>query len=153
MPQSHARILVHLVFSTKDRRPFLNPELRTRLFAYLATILRDKECPALAVGGVADHVHLLFALSRKEAVADLVNVLKSASSKWIHSTYGADPVIAQFGWQSGYGVFSVSESQSETVRKYVESQETHHAQLDYQDEYRTLLKRHNQTWDERYLWD
>jgi REP element-mobilizing transposase RayT len=87
------------------------------------------------------------------AVAELVNVLKSTSSKWVRGQAELDPTFAEFAWQAGYGVFSVSESQCESVRRYVTNQEIHHARMEFQDEYRLLLERHRQTWDENYVWD
>ena len=107
MPQSLSRILVHLVFSTKDRGPMLTPAIRRELHPYLAVVLRENDCPALEVGGVEDHVHLFFGLSRTVAVAKVVEAVKTSSSKWI-KTKGLE--FAGFHWQGGYGAFSAGQS-------------------------------------------
>jgi putative transposase len=150
LPQSLSRILVHLVFSTKNRTPWLTPEIRTELFPYLATVLDDNGCPSLRVGGVDDHIHLLFGLSRTLSPADIVEMIKTASSKWI-KTKG--PQFAGFHWQSGYGIFSVSQSHADDVVRYILNQEEHHRTMPYQDEFRTLLVRYEIDFDERYVWD
>ena len=150
MAQSLSRILVHLIFSTKNREPFLVPEIRTELHSYLAGVLREEECPALQVGGVADHVHLLFGLSRTRTVAQVVEQVKTSSSKWIKPRGQA---FAGFHWQAGYGAFSVSQSNAAAVAQYIRSQEEHHRTQTFQDEYRALLHRHGIEFDERCLWD
>src|SRR5437764_12391877 len=104
MPQSLSRILVHLIFSTKDRAPALTPEIRAELHPYLAVVLREDDCPSLQVGGAEDHVHLLFGLSRTRTVAQVVEKVKTSSSKWIKTK---DMAFSEFHWQSGYGAFSV----------------------------------------------
>jgi REP element-mobilizing transposase RayT len=149
VPQSLANILIHLVFSTKDREPFLTQEdLRGRTHAYLAEVLRSYECPTLIVGGVADHVHALFRLSRTQSVASLLEHLKTSSSKWIKAQG-----VAGFGWQRGYGGFSVSESNAAAVVAYIEKQKEHHLKMTFEDEFRLILQRHRVQFDERYVWD
>ena len=149
MPQSLANVLIHLIFSTKDREPFLAQEdLRRRTHAYLAEVLRNLECPTLMVGGVTDHVHALFRLSRTQSIASVLEHLKKSSSKWI-KTQG----ITGFGWQRGYGGFSVSESNAAAVVEYIEKQEEHHRKMTFEDEFRLILKRHRVQFDERYVWD
>jgi len=128
----------------------LTPVIRTELHPYLAVVLRDNDCPSLKVGGVADHVHLLFGLSRTVAVAKVVELVKTSSSKWI-KTKG--PEFAFFHWQTGYGVFSVSQSDADAVVRYIENQEAHHRRLSFQDEYRRFLERYQVAYDERYVWD
>jgi putative transposase len=150
MPQSLSRILVHLIFSTKDRVPVLTPAIRSELHPYLAVVLRDNDCPSLRVGGAADHVHLFFGLSRTLPVAKVVEIVKTSSSKWI-KTKG--PEFARFHWQGGYGVFSVSQSDADAVVRYIDNQEAHHRRLSFQDEFRTFLERYQVTYDERYVWD
>src|SRR5499433_367540 len=150
MPQSLSRILVHLIFSTKDRAPVLTPAIRAELHPYLAVVLRDNNCPSLKVGGVEDHVHLFFGLSRTLAVAKIVEIVKTSSSKWI-KTKG--PGFAAFHWQAGYGAFSVSQSDADAVIRYIEKQEEHHRRTTFQDEYRTFLERYQVAYDERYVWD
>jgi putative transposase len=150
LPQSLSRVLVHLIFSTKNREPVLVPEIRTELQAYLAGVLREEQCPALQVGGVADHVHLLFGLSRTLAVAQVVEQVKTSSSKWIKPKGAA---FAEFHWQAGYGAFSVSQSNAAAVAQYIRNQEEHHRKLTFQEEYRRFLKRYQVDYDERYVWD
>ncbi|MGA2620011.1 MAG: IS200/IS605 family transposase [Thermoguttaceae bacterium] len=130
MPQSLANVLVHLVFSTKDRRADLKGrELREEMHRYLAGISAKLECPAITTGGADDHVHLLGRLSRTTALADWVKELKRASSLWAKTK---DPQWGSFQWQAGYGAFSVSQSQSARVQRYIDSQEEHHRRLSFQ---------------------
>jgi REP element-mobilizing transposase RayT len=151
MPQSLANVLVHIVFSTKERRALLqNSELRIEMHRFLAGVCKTLNCPAIIVGGAADHVHLLANQSRTIALAEWVKELKRASSLWAKTK---SPQWELFQWQAGYGVFSVSQSQSEKVQQYIGSQEEHHRQLSFQDELRQLLRRHKITFDERYVWD
>jgi REP element-mobilizing transposase RayT len=138
MPQSLSHILVHLIFSTKDRVPVLTPDIRSELHPYLAVVLRDNDCPSLRIGGAADHVHLFFGLSRTLPVAKIVEIVKTSSSKWI-KTKG--PEFAQFHWQGGYGAFSISQSDADAVVRYIDNQEAHHQRLAFQDEFRKFLIR------------
>ena len=152
MPQSLAKVVVHLVFSTKDRTPWLqSQELRRELFAYMATILRNNvDSPAILINGVEDHVHVLGLLSRKFAIMDVVQEAKTETSKWLKKQ---SPALSTFAWQAGYGIFSVSESNIPAVKSYIENQEDHHRRMSFQDEFRELCKRHGIEWDERYVWD
>ncbi len=150
MPQSLSRVLVHLVFSTKNREPLLTLDVRAELFPYLSVVLNNDGCPSLRVGGVADHVHLLFALSRTRTQAQVVENVKTSSSKWVKSR---DPALAHFHWQAGYGAFSVSASEADGVIEYIDRQEEHHRDATFQEEYRHLLRRDGVEWDERYVWD
>jgi putative transposase len=151
MPQSLARILVHIVFSTKNRYPFLtDTSIRSEMHAYLGGTCNELECQVLTVGGVADHVHILCALSRNLSIAKLVCDIKRSSSKWI-KTKGR--MLTKFGWQNGYGVFSVGQSDVERVRQYIVGQEEHHRKRTFQGEYRVFLEEHEVTYDERYIWD
>ena len=151
MPQSLARIWVHLIFSTKNRYPFLSDkQIRLDAHAYLATVLRNHECETLIVGGVEDHVHALFALSRNYSIADIVKKIKIASSKSVKEKSLA---LQKFGWQRGYGAFSVSQSQLDQVTRYIERQEEHHKRVTFQDEFRAFLKKYKVDYDERYVWD
>jgi REP element-mobilizing transposase RayT len=149
VPQSLARNLVHLVFSTKNREPFIVPELRDPLFAYLAGAFAAIHCPAIAVGGVADHVHALFLLARTLPLCDAVEEVKKGSSKWAKENGGP----AVFYWQNGYGAFSVSPSAERQVVGYIRNQEEHHRATTFQDEMRDLLARAGIEFDERYVWD
>jgi REP element-mobilizing transposase RayT len=150
MPQSLSRILIHLVFSTKNRERILMPAIQTELHPYLAGTLDNIECPSLQVGGVEDHVHLFFGLSRTRTVAEVVEAVKTSSSKWI-KTKGA--AFAAFRWQSGYGAFSVSQSDADAVITYIRNQAQHHRKMSFQDEYRRLLERYRVAFDEKYVWD
>ena len=150
MPQSLARLCVHLVFSTKHREPFLHDRIRTDLHAYMATVLKNLGCPALIINSVEDHVHILLDLGRTVSVSQAVEGVKKSSSKWI-KTQGEE--FAAFAWQAGYGAFAVSESNVPAVRQYITTQAEHHRKTSFQDEYRAFLTKHNVTFDERYVWD
>ena len=148
MPQSLARILVHLIFSTKNRQPTITAAVQRPLHAYLATVLQNHDCPALQVGGTADHVHALFALARMRSLAEVVEGLKTSSSKW-----AKQQGLQSFAWQAGYGAFSVSESRLTAVIRYVARQAEHHRQLTFEDELRAFLTRHGIAYDDRYVWN
>lgn len=151
MPQSLAQIYLHLVFSTKDRQPFLHGAIeRSRMHSYLIGTCQNLECPSIVVGGVEDHVHILCRFGRSISVSDLIRELKRESSKWFKDEF---PLMQEFYWQSGYGAFSVSASQLELVTEYIRRQEEHHRKVSFQDEFRMLLKKHGLEWDERYVWD
>ena len=151
MAQSLAKILVHIVFSTKERRPFLRDKsLREELHRYLGGILANLDCQPIIVGGVQDHVHLLCALSRTHTPAEIVKELKRGSSLWL-KTQSSE--LWDFAWQNGYGMFSIGFSQIESVRAYIARQDEHHRKVSFQDEFRRLLKRYAIEFDERYVWD
>ena len=133
MPQSLALVIVHVIFSTKERHPFLDPDTRPKLHAYLATVARNIGCEAYRVGGVADHVHLAIRLSRTVTIANLVQELKTSSSKWVKTQ---SPDLAAFAWQRGYGCFSVGPSDLEPLRAYIDDQENHHRTRTFQEEFR-----------------
>jgi putative transposase len=151
MPQSLAKVVVHIVFSTKNRSPFLSDRVvRKEMHAYLGGTCNNLDCPVLTVGGFADHVHILCALSRNVSIAKLVGDIKRGSSKWI-KTKGR--MLTKFAWQNGYGVFSVGEAEIERVRQYIVGQEDHHKKKTFQDKYRSFLKEYGVNYDERYVWD
>ncbi len=150
MPQSLARLHVHLVFSTKYRQPLLHDAVRDSLHRYMATVLQNLGCPPVLINSVEDHVHILFELGRTVAVSEAVEEVKKTSSKWI-KTQG--PEYAAFAWQAGYGAFAVSESNVAAVRAYIADQQEHHRKKAFQEEYRVFLQRHQVTFDERYVWD
>ena len=151
MSQSLAKIWTHLVFSTKERYPFLtDKDIRQDLHAYLAKTLKKNNCPTLIVGGVADHVHALFVLSKNHSIASIVWEVKRSSSKWVKTQ---DAALRKFYWQEGYGAFSVSQSHVDQVEKYILNQEAHHRKKSFQDEFRRFLKRYEIDYDERYVWD
>jgi putative transposase len=152
MPQSLAKVLVHIVYSTKGRRPWLTTEeIRQQLYAVKATILRDNmDTPAVMIGGIEDHTHALCLLSRKFAIKDVIEEAKTETTKWIKKQ---GPQFADFHWQSGYGIFSVSESNAPQVKQYIANQPEHHKKISFQDEFRVLCRRHGIEIDERYVWD
>ena len=150
MPQSLARVLIHTGFSTKGREPvFEDPKFCSEVHAYLGGCAKTLECLPIKIGGVADHVHLLTTLSRTIPLAEFVKEIKRISTGWIHERGG---MFRQFHWQA-YGCFSVSESNVEAVTRYIERQEEHYQKITFQDEYRELLRRDGQAWDEEYVWD
>lgn len=151
MPQSLSHIYVHLVFSTKNRYPFITDDIAKELYPYMAKVLYD-ECrsPAKIIGGMDDHSHILLNLAKTISLANLVEAVKTSSSKWM-KTKGDD--LRNFSWQAGYGVFSVSQSGLSTVHDYIVNQKEHHHGKDFKDEFRGLLRKHDLTWDERYVWD
>ncbi len=148
MPQSLANVLIHLVFSTKDRTPFLTREIREELFPYLGGLFRNIDCPVLQIGGVEDHVHILFRMSRTMTLAQVVEKAKSSTSKWL-KTKG--PV--NFSWQAGYGAFSVSQGHTDRVVAYIQGQEEHHRRRSFADELRQMFADEGIEYDERYVWD
>jgi putative transposase len=150
LPQSLAKVYLHVIFSTKDREPLLADEWRDELFRVLGGTTKNLGCQSLVVGGVADHVHLLFQLSRTIAIADAVGKIKATSSAWVNQN---QQLSAAFHWQAGYGAFSVSQSNVEAVRQYLREQPQHHARQSFQDEFRAWLSRYEIEWDERYVWD
>ena len=150
MAQSLSRINVHLIFSTKNREPILGDDVREDLHSYMATVLQNLESPCVLINSVADHVHVLFELSRKLALSRAVEDIKKASSKWI-KTQGTVP--GRFSWQAGYGAFAVSESNVGEVRRYIEGQKEHHRKVSFQEEFLAFLKRHNVPYNEKFIWD
>jgi REP element-mobilizing transposase RayT len=150
MSQSLASILIHLVFSTKNREPLIAPEIEPDLYAYLGSVFRDMHCPLLEGNGMPDHVHLLFQLARTVTVADLVEEAKKSSSKWL-KTKGQR--FAGFYWQTGYGAFSIGESGVADLRQYIRNQKAHHKARSFQEEFRLILGKYQIEFDEHYVWD
>ena len=150
MPQSLARLHIHLVFSTKNREPRILDSVRDSLHRYMATVLDNLGCPAVLINSMPDHVHLLFDLGRAVPICSVVEEVKKTSSRWI-KTQGA--AFGGFAWQSGYGAFAVSESNVPVVRDYIANQAEHHRRKPFQEEYRTFLDKHQIAFDERYVWD
>lgn len=150
MPQSLDNVLVHVVFSTKNRAAFILEPHRAQTHAYLATIARDLNCHCLRAGGTNDHVHLAIQLARTITIADLVEKLKTSSSKWL-KMQSTD--LHDFAWQRGYGVFSVSPKDTDALLAYIDNQIEHHKTHTFQDEYRGFLKKYGIHFDERYVWD
>lgn len=150
MPQSLANIHTHLVFSTKNRHPWLTDDVRPALHAYMATVLSNLNSPAQIINSIEDHIHILFNLYRTLALSKAVERVKSSSSQWIKSQ---SPTLEKFSWQAGYGAFSVSESNLPEVTQYISQQREHHRTKSFQEEYLSFLQRHHMDYDEQYLWD
>jgi putative transposase len=150
MPQSLSFVLLHIIFSTKDRAPVIDVQTRPDLYAFLAAAARDVDCECFRVGGVADHVHLAVRLSRVTTAAKLVGILKTSSTRWLKQQ---SPLLIDFAWQRGYGAFSVGPPDLPALLKYIDNQETHHALHQFQHEYRAFLKKYGIDFDERYVWD
>lgn len=150
MPQSLAKVYLHLIFSMKNRERVLADEIRSDLHAYMGGILNQLGCAPIEINSEPDHVHLLFLQSRTETISNVVAQVKKSSNDWLR-TRGAE--YAQFFWQGGYGVFSVSQSAVEEVREYIRDQREHHKKLSFQDEYRAFLRRYQVECDERYVWE
>lgn len=151
MSQALAKVIVHIVYSTKNRTPWLkDPQMRSELYAYNATILKNVDTTAVLINGVEDHLHLLCLLSRKYAIKDIIEESKTETSKWIKKQGGA---YHGFHWQAGYGIFSISQSGMEQVKRYISHQEEYHRKMTFQDEFRKLCDRYELPLDERYVWD
>ena len=150
MPQSLVRNIVHIIFSTKSRRPLIIPEVREALKAYLIGTLKNLDSPSIETNCVEDHVHILCWVSKNHALKKILEEVKKSSSKWI-KTKGRG--LNDFYWQAGYGAFSVSQSNVEAVREYISRQEEHHKKMTFQEELRQFLKRHHVEYDDRYVWD
>jgi len=149
MPHSYTSIMVHVVFSTKDRKPQLDTTLEQRLYPYLGGIVRELGGKLFNVNGVEDHLHLLMAIRPTMSIAEIVGKVKGSSSKWLHDNF---PERRSFAWQRGYGAFSVSESQVARVSAYIDRQKLHHRKAPFRDEFLRLLQSHRISQDEKYLW-
>lgn len=150
MGQSLSNVLLHIVFSTKNRVPLIDPEIETELYAYLITILASYGSYVHQIGGTCDHLHLFLTLPRTHAISDILEGVKKGASKWM-KTKGEK--YQGFAWQKGYGVFSVSVIHHESLKAYIVNQKEHHKKISFQDEYRKLLKQNNVPYDEKYVWD
>lgn len=150
MGQSLNKIYVHITFSTKHRNSLISKEIEEELFSYVGGICKNLECNPIQVGGHRDHIHILCLLSKKIALMDLIEKVKTNSSKWI-KTKGEQ--FLNFYWQNGYGAFSVNPSEIDVVVKYIEKQEEHHQKMTFQEEFRKFLKKYNVEFDEKYVWD
>ncbi len=150
MPQSFARVYIHLIFSTRHRQKLIDESWAERLYEYIAGILKPRGNELLLGGGIEDHVHLLFSMGREGNLAETVRDVKSISCRWIHDVI---PNRSNFAWQSGYSAFSVSYSGLNDVKRYIAGQREHHQTRTFQDELRTFLKKHGIEYDEKYLWD
>ena len=150
MGQSLSRNYLHVIFSTKHRRPLIKEPIEIELHRYIGGICNNLECTPLKIGGYVDHIHILCLLSKKLALMKLLEEVKSHSSKWIKNK---DVGLKDFYWQNGYGAFSVNPSQLNIVSEYIENQKEHHDKKTFQQEYRSFLKKYNVEYDERYVWD
>lgn len=151
MSQSLSKIIVHIIFSTKDRYEFFtNEEIKREMHSYLVAILNKRGATAILVGGTSNHVHILCLQSKEELISKTIGKIKRASSLWLK---GKNPLLSKFHWQNGYGVFSVSESQVEVVKKYILTQEEHHQIISYEDEFKSLLKKYNIKYNDKYVWE
>jgi putative transposase len=150
MGHSYAALYYHVVFGTKHRKPQIDRDLSARFSKYIGGIVRNEQSALLAAGGMPDHVHLLLAIHPTVCVADLVRLIKTNSSKWIHETW---PTRRDFTWQSGYAAFTVSRSNLDEVRSYLANQEQHHHRLSFEEEFVRFLQRHDLPYDERYVWE
>ncbi|MCW5767916.1 MAG: IS200/IS605 family transposase [Phycisphaeraceae bacterium] len=149
MPGTYSQILLHVVFSTKGRSPWISAELSERLYPYIGGIVRAEKGTLHNIGGIEDHVHMYLRWRTDASVADLMCTLKSRSSKWVHEEMG----VREFAWQEGYSVFSVSKSQEAQVKRYILGQREHHAKEDFKSELLRLLRAHEVEFDERYVFE
>jgi len=150
MPGTYSQILLHVVFSTKGRTPWISTEIAERLYPYIGGIVRAEKGVLYDIGGVEDHVHMYLRWLPDGSVSDLMRTVKSRSSKWIHETF---PTLREFAWQEGYSVFSVSKSQEEAVMKYIAGQAEHHKKEDFKSELLRILRAHGVQYEEKYVFD
>jgi len=150
MAQSLSKIYVHIIFRTKNGELKIPKNILKELYAYMATILKNLESPAIIIGGMPDHIHILCVLSKNYALKKIVEEVKKRSSKWIKTK---SPDLSKFRWQNGYGAFSVSQSQVDVVKKYIQKQEEHHRKRTYREEVTIFLEKYKIDYDNRYFWD
>lgn len=150
MPGTYSQILLHIVFSTKHRQPWLTAEITERLYAYMGGIIRAEKGVLFDIGGVEDHVHLYLRWRTDDSISNLMRTVKSRSSKWVHETFDE---LHSFAWQEGYSVFTVSKSQESAVKNYIANQVEHHKKEDFKSELLKLLRAHRVEFDEQYVFD
>ena len=150
MASTFSNLLLHFIFSTKYRKPLIEESLREELYRYMGGILREQKGSLLEIGGMPDHVHLLAKLTPTIAVSDVLKLVKANSSKWVNERGNK---WQRFQWQTGYAAFSVSESQTDVIRKYIQSQAKHHRAKTFREEYIEFLQRHNIPYDDRYVFE
>ncbi|MSU57330.1 MAG: IS200/IS605 family transposase [Pedosphaera sp.] len=150
MAHTFTNLLTHIIFSTINRMPTLEPDLKQRLFPYMGGIFRELDATALLINGPTDHVHILAVLPAKLAPAEIIGKVKSNSSGWVHKTF---PTRQTFSWQVGYAALGVSPSQKQTVLDYIANQEEHHRKILFKEEFIAFLKKHGIEYDEKYLWE
>ena|SRR5215475_6561899 len=149
MANTYTSLFYHVVFSTKNRIEFIRPDIEERVWAYIGGVARQHKMTAIQVGGVEDHIHALVIAPPTLAPYEIAKFLKGDSSKWIHEAF---PDLHNFGWQDGYGAFTVSKSNVPSVVSYIQNQRAHHQTQTFQEEYLEFLKKHGVQYDERYLW-
>jgi REP element-mobilizing transposase RayT len=150
MAQSLAQIYVHIVFSTKERYAFIETDIETQLYAYMAGIIKQMNGIPCLINGTADHVHILSTLPRTVTLAKYIEEIKRPSSRWLKTKGG---MYEKFAWQNGYGAFSVSSSKIDAVKRYIGGQKEHHRTMAFKEEFLEFLRKYNVEYDERYLWD
>jgi REP element-mobilizing transposase RayT len=150
MPGTYSQLLLHIVFATKARSPWITSDVADRLYPYVGGIIRAEKGMLYDIGGVEDHVHLYLRWRPDGSVSDLMRAVKSRSSKWVHETF---PALTDFAWQEGFSVFSVSKSQEQAIKAYIAGQHEHHKKEDFKSELLRLLQLHNVQFDERYTFD
>ncbi len=149
MANTYINILIHTVFTTKNREPWLSSSLRERLYPYICGIARENSLKVLCIGGTDNHVHILLSLNSTTSIAKAIQLIKGGSSKWIHDIFSEQKL---FSWQEGYGAFSIGISNVDETRQYIENQEKHHSKESFCDEYLKFLRKNNIDFDEKYLW-
>jgi putative transposase len=150
MAHTFSHLLTHIVFSTKDRAPLLDADLKPRLFAYMGGIIRELDGQVMIINGPTDHVHILTTIPARISLSDFMRDLKANSSGWVHKEF---PKHGNFGWQTGYGAFAVSHSNLGLVLEYIRNQEKHHRRLTFKEEFEAFLKKHGIEYEEQYLWE
>ena len=150
MPGTYSQLLLHVVFSTKSRTPWIATEVAERLYPYIGGIIRAEKGMLYDIGGVEDHIHMYLRWRPDGSVSDLLRTVKARSSKWVHETF---PALREFAWQEGYSVVSVSKSQEEAVKKYIAGQAEHHKKIDFKSELLRILRAHGIEFDERFVFD
>ena len=150
MSQSLSDILLHIIFSTKDRCPIILPDIEEELYRYISSITVSHDCPVIKIGGVSDHLHMLISFGRTVSISKLITEIKANSSRWIKTK---DVKYSTFSWQRGYGAFSVARRNLDSVIKYINNQKEHHQKVSFKDEFLALLQQSKIKFDEKYLWD
>ena len=150
MSQSLTNILVHIIFSAKDRQSFINQNVEDQLHAYMAAVFKEYDSHALIIGGTENHVHILCSLQKKYSLSKILEDVKKCSSKWIKTV---DPDCGKFYWQNGYGAFSIGFSGKTAAIHYIKNQKEHHRNKTFQEEFLEFLNKYQVNYDERYLWD
>lgn len=150
MPGTYSQLLLHIVFSTKARTPWITPNIAERLYPYVGGIVRAEKGVLYDIGGIDDHVHLYLRWRPNAPISDLMRTVKARSSNWLHDEF---PSLRKFAWQEVYSVFSVSKSHEEAVKRYIARQDEHHKKEDFKSELLRILRAHGVEFDEKYVFD